>query len=176
MCRSSEISSILTPALAMFGVWLMCGLFMPRLVLADDTASSSQRPPEIGDCVIFREGGEGFILKAPTYWLKGAIAALSSERRVAGLCPKVGKQVSAYSRDDWAQVAAATPCVEREAEVREVPVLRVRVAVDSWETPWSHQHGTVGWLFRGQFLNIPLRRGEEIDMDATWLERCEPGK
>ena len=108
MCRRPEILPILTPALAMFGVWLMCGLFLPRLVLADDTASSAPRPPQIGDCVIFREGGGGFILKAPTYWLKGSIAALSSERRVAGLCPKIGKQVSAYSRDDWARVREQT--------------------------------------------------------------------
>jgi len=48
------------------------------------------------------------------------------------------------------------------------------MVVEEWETPWSNQHGTGGWLFRGQFLDIPLAKSVQIDMDATWLERCEP--
>ena len=149
-----------------------CALFACGLAVAGES-QPVRTLPQVGDCVIFREGGGGYVLKAPTYWLKGSIAGLSEERRLAGRCPQIGKPVVAYSREDWVRVAAAMPCVENEADVREVPVLRVRVAVEAWETPWSSQHGTAGWLFRGQFLDTPLRRGEVIDMDASWLERCE---
>lgn len=156
-----------------------CRLFFFCAVVLSAPVSAEEVPsvvpgPKLGDCVLFREGGVGFIFKTPTYWLKGKVAEISQEHRLAGRCPKIGKSETAYNRDDWARIAAATPCVESDAEVREVPVLRIHVAVEEWETPWSIQHGTVGWLFRGQFLNTPLRRGELIDMDATWLERCEP--
>jgi hypothetical protein len=143
-------------------------------VWADEAAPLAD--PQVGDCVIFKEGGSGRILKAPTYWVNGAIAGLSRERRIAQRCPVIGKPSSAYGRDDWVRVAAATPCVQRDADVREVEVLRIKVSVNAWETPWSHQHGTAGWLFRGYFLDIPLKKGEIIDMDASWLERCASGK
>ena len=34
------------------------------------------------------------------------------------------------------------------------------------------QQGTTGWLFRGKFLEQTLKKGEVIDMDATWLLHC----
>lgn len=143
--------------------------------LAFPVSASEVLPvPQVGDCVVFREGGVGFVLKTPTYWLKGSIARISPERRMAGRCPVMGKPTAAYTRADWARIAAATPCVEKDSEVREVDVLRIHVAVEEWETPWSIQHGTAGWLFRGNFLDKPLRKGGVIDMDASWLERCEP--
>ncbi len=86
-------------------------------------------------------------------------------------CALIGKPLQASTRDVWVRVAAATPCVESDAEVREVAVMRITVAVEEWETPWSNQHGTVGWLFRGHFLDKTLKKGELIDMDAAWLER-----
>lgn len=123
---------------------------------------------------MFREGGVGLVFKSPTFWLKGSVAGFSRERRLAGRCPKIGKPVQSYTRDDWVRVASSSPCVHRDADVREVTVLRIRVAVEEWETPWSNMHGTAGWLFRGQFLDKPLIKGEQIDVDASWLERCEP--
>lgn len=171
--RTAELAVGLSGRFARQCSWLaFCALASSASAFADEPPA---RPlyPQAGECVIFREGGGGYILKAPSYWLKGSIAEVAQERRLAGLCPRIGKPTAAFSRDDWLRVAAATPCVESEADVREVPVLRVRVLVEAWETPWSNQHGTAGWLFRGQFLNIPLRRGEIIDMDASWLERCE---
>jgi len=56
-----------------------------------------------------------------------------------------------------------------------VSVIRVQLAVEAWETPWSSQHGAGGWLFRGQFLDQTLRKGEIVDIDANWLEPCEAG-
>jgi hypothetical protein len=155
------------------GLFALCALVLAFSASADDAASVSSAP-QLGDCVIFREGGVGLVLKSPTYWLRGSIADITHERRMAGRCPQIGKSVPAYTRDDWVRVAAAMPCVENDADVREVAVLRIRVAVEAWETPWSNQHGTAGWLFRGQFLDKLLKKGELIDMDATWLERCEP--
>ena len=128
---------------------------------------------QTGDCAVFREGGAGLILKTPTYWVKGRVVAVSSERMLAGRCPVIAKPVQAYSHDDRVLVAAAAPCVDNDSDRREVPVLRIRLAVDAWETPWSYQHGTVGWLFRGQFLDKLLKKGGLIEMDPIWLERCE---
>jgi hypothetical protein len=163
-------------AMRLPGLFFLCALVMAFSASADEltSAPSASSGPKLGDCVMFREGGVGLVLKTPTYWLKGSIADMGHERRLAGRCPDIGKQVSAYSREDWVRVAAATPCVENDADVREVDVLRIRVAVEEWETPWSNQHGTAGWLFRGYFLDQALKKGGLIDMDAKWLERCEP--
>lgn len=150
----------------------LLALALPASAAESLTVSSG---PQVGDCVMFREGGVGFLFRTPTYWLKGTIAELSPGRRMAGRCPVIGKRVSAYDRNDWVRVAAAMPCVEKDSDVREVDVLRIRVAVEEWETPWSNPHGTAGWLFRGQFLDQSLTKGGLIDMDASWLERCEAG-
>lgn len=136
--------------------------------------AGSPEGPQAGDCAIFREGGSGRVFKAPTYWLKGTVGAVYAERRVAGRCPRIGKPLAAYTRDDWVRIAASTPCVERDADVREVDVLRIRFVVDEWETPWSSPHGSTGWLFRGHFLDRALKKGEILDMDASWLEHCAP--
>lgn len=140
---------------------------------ADASDLSSLGAAQIGDCAIFREGGGGLLFKAPTYWLKGTIAGISAERRLAGRCPEMGKALAAYTRDDWVRIAASTPCVHTDDEVREVDVVRIAFRVNEWETPWSYQHGTTGWLFRGYFLDRALQKGEVIDMDSSWLERCE---
>jgi hypothetical protein len=149
-------------------VWLMSA----GPVLADLSAGDSASL-QVGDCVMFREGGVGLILKTPSYWLQGRVAEVLQERRLAGRCPVIGKPQSAYSHSDWMRLAAAQPCVAHDADVREVDVLHVRVSVDEWETPWSLQHGTGGWLFRGKFLGTALQKGVQIDMDARWLVRCE---
>lgn len=157
---------------AFLGVLLLAG---PFLAGAAPAAAGERRAPQAGDCVILREGGSGWLLKAPTYWLRGTIDRLVRERRMAGICPLLGKPSAAYTRADHAQVAAAMPCVANAADVGEVDVLRVHVLVDAWETPWSHQGSPPGWLFRGQFLDQTLHRGMVIDMDASWLEPCEAG-
>jgi len=125
--------------------------------------------------VILREGGDGWLLKAPTYWLRGRITGLVPERIRADLCPRIGKPLAAHARADHARVAAAMPCVLDAAEAGEVEVLRGEARVDSWETPWSYQSRPPGWLFRGQFLGQTLRKGMVIAMDASWLEFCEAG-
>jgi hypothetical protein len=154
------------------GIILLGWLALAPSVFAENTSGLSEGL-QVGDCVMFREGGVGLLLKTPTYWLRGTVTKASAERRLAERCPVIGKPQSAYSRNDWLRVAAAQPCVTHDAEVREVDVLRVGVSVDEWETPWSLQHGSVGWLFRGKFLDTDLHKGARIDMDAAWLVRCE---
>ena len=155
---------------------LVLGL-LARVEIAHASDAMPDRPVnrdfQAGDCVVFREGGAGLILKTPTYWVKGRISAVSRERKLTGRCPLIAKPVQAYSHDDWVLVVSAAPCVDDESDRREVPVVRVQVAVDAWETPWSYQHGTVGWLFRGQFLDKPLKKDGLIEMDPAWLDRCE---
>ena len=127
----------------------------------------------VGDCVVFREGGEGRLLKAPSYWVKGRVSARMTERRRVEVCPVVAKPLSAYSREDRVRLARAAPCVFNESDAREIEVNWVRVLVDSWETPWSHAHGSAGLLFRGTFIDHALKKGESIEMAAEWLEPCE---
>lgn len=131
--------------------------------------------PELrpGECVVFREGGGGYVLTAPTFWLQGRVVAIETQRRWAGRCPLIGKSFSAYSRSDWASVVEALPCVANDSEAGEVSVLRVQVVVEDWETPWSNQQGAARWLFRGMFVDKPLKKGGTIDMDAAWLQRCD---
>ncbi|HMW18800.1 MAG TPA: hypothetical protein PKN13_13710 [Accumulibacter sp.] len=152
----------------------LCGLCLSLLAGAAASPAATGAMPQVGDCVIFREGGEGWLLTTPIYWLRGTIVALSPQRRLATRCPIIDKPTVSYTRADWQRVAAATPCVDRDEEIREVDVLRVHVGVEDWETPWSSAHGTAGWLFRGQFLEQSLSKGKVIDMDASWLQRCEP--
>ena len=160
------------------GAGLLAVSVMVHGALASDDGVPPTSPdagwsPQIGNCVIFREGGTGLLFRTPTYWLKGRITKIANEARYLHRCPRFDKPPSAYSSSDWARLAQAMPCTEDEAGARWVDVLRLHVAVDEWETPWSHQHGGRGWLFRGQFLEQTLHKGTLIDMDATWLTRCE---
>ena len=127
----------------------------------------------VGDCAVYREGGDGRLFKTPTYWLQGTVAAVTTERRLAGLCPRFAKSDVALSREEKWALARAMPCVAREAEVGEVAVTRIHLVVDAWETPWSSQHGTEGLLFRGALMGSALVKGQAIDIDAAWLARCE---
>jgi hypothetical protein len=148
-----------------------CAL-LAAFAAAAGTLPTGATVPQVGDCVMFREGGGGLILKSPTYWLRGSVAGVLQESRTAGRCPDLGKAQSSYTHHDWVRHAAALPCVDDDA-VRVVDVTRVQVAVEDWETPWSNRHGTARWLFRGQFLDQRLRKGESIDIDANWLEPCQ---
>ncbi|MDQ5881758.1 MAG: hypothetical protein QG616_1589, partial [Pseudomonadota bacterium] len=41
-------------------------------VIQSASAEEAQMPVP-GDCAMFREGGEGYIMKTPTYWVRGRI-------------------------------------------------------------------------------------------------------
>ena len=153
-------------------------LISTLLALAATTATDAfseeaRRMPAPGDCAMFREGGAGYILTAPTYWLRGRIEEVYTRPHRMGLCPLIGKPRERYSRDDWMVVAEAYPCVTDPAKEREVQAIRIRLRAEAWDTPWSLQHGHNGWLFRGHFLKTELKEGVLLDIDGTLLERCE---
>jgi len=141
---------------------------------AEAPPGSEPRMPVKGDCAMFREGGEGYILKTPTYWLRGTVDAIYRRPHRMALCPQMGKPRERYTRDDWMRVADAYPCVTDPAKEREVEAIRIRLRADAWDTPWTSQHGHNGWLYRGHFLNTELKEGVILDIDGTLLERCEP--
>lgn len=136
-------------------------------------AQEVPRAPQPGDCLRFREGGSGRLFKSPTWWLRGTVVEVRSEPRRLELCPRFDKPRQAFSVEDWTLLASALPCAGSAAALgREVEVTRVSLRVDAWETPWTRPHGESGWLFRGQFLDQPLRVGALLDLDAGWLESC----
>ena len=128
---------------------------------------------QVGDCVIFREGGDGRIFKTPTYWLKGSIAKILKETKKTDLCPNPNKPVRLYSHEDWINLINAQPCVEKKEDMGVVDVYRLYISVNDWETPWSIQHRPNRWLYQGRFLNQILHKGKVIEMYPAWLSRCD---
>ena len=150
-------------------------VFVFALLAAVTQSASAEEAqmPVPGDCAMCREGGEGYIMKTPTYWVRGRIEEVYKRPHQMGLCPRIGKPRERFTRDDWMTIADTYPCVSDPANVGEVQAIRIRMRVEAWETPWSLQQGRVGWLFRGQFLKTELKEGVILDVDGTLLERCE---
>jgi len=130
--------------------------------------------PQPGDCALYREGGAGYILTTPTYFVRGTIVEVLRRPHRMGLCPDPRKPRERYTRADWKALADAYPCVSREELAKDVEAIRIRLRVDEWDTPWSSQHGHNGWLYRGHFLETELKSGVVLDIDGTLLERCTP--
>jgi len=134
------------------------------------------KQPELakpGACVSYREGGSGWILTEPVYWLKGTTIASEVKTRKLDLCPEApGKTPELYSREEFVRQAKAHPCVARAENIRSEEFGIIRFRVDSWETPWSKRLANAGRLFQGSFLDIPLKKGVEIEIDADLLGAC----
>lgn len=128
----------------------------------------------VGDCVVFREGGEGRLLKSPTFWVKGVVGETRRERVPLRDCPATAGAGSAVARDALWQLARSAPCVLDRADNNptEIDVTWVRVVVDAWETPWTAAHGDIGLLYRGTYIGQPLVKGGVIEMLADWLKSC----
>ena len=151
----------------------MRSLVLSLVLFAASLHAEEPRMPEPGDCAAFREGGSGYILRYPTYYVLGTITEIYRRQHRMELCPTLGKPRERYTRDDWQAFADAYPCVSDPEQVKEVEAIRVRMRVDEWDTPWTHNHGRAGMLFRGKFLNIELQEGVELDIDGTLLQKCE---
>lgn len=145
-----------------------------RTAHASDQATTADNHFAVDDCAIFREGGAGRLFKAPTYWMKGRVQRIYLERKLTVRCPVIAKPVQAFTHDDWVRLVSAAPCVTDDAEIREVESELVELIVESWETPWSLQHGASGWLFRGYFLDKALKKGGALELNSAWLRHCEP--
>lgn len=128
-----------------------------------------------GTCVVYREGGAGWIMVEPLYYLKGEVVAADINLRRLKQCPAVpGKTIEQYSRAEYVEYVRATPCLAPGEAPRDEQVGSVRVRVDAWETPHQRKAENTGRLYRGMFLDQPLRRGLEIELEADLLGPCTP--
>lgn len=153
---------------------LLLSLVLPLATVAAPAAGAEGgRLPAQGDCARYREGGGGYILKEPTYWLRGTVIEVYLRPHRMEVCPNPGKPRAHYTREDWRRLADAYPCVGDPARVRDAEALRVRLRAEDWDTPMGVQHGRNGMLMRGHFLDTELAEGVVVDIDGTLLERCE---
>lgn len=128
-----------------------------------------------GACVIYKEGGSGWILPDPVFYLKGGVLASDVRSRHLGVCPEVpGKNVEQYSRAEFNRLAAAYPCVAAGTPERDEQIGIVRLRVTSWETPHARLAANAGRLYRGMFIDQPLKKDLDLELEADLLEACEP--
>lgn len=159
-------------------------IFLAGGVQADDFAlRPSARmlfaQPELlrpGACVVYREGGAGWIATEPVFWLRGKVIGAEVRSRRLERCPEVpGKDIGRYTREEFVRLAGARPCVSRDDLVRDGQVGVVHVQVSDWETPWSKRAANTFRLYQGHFLDQQLRQGGELDIEADLLTACEGG-
>jgi hypothetical protein len=129
---------------------------------------------QIGACVNYREGGSGWVVTEPVYYLQGTVVAAEVQTRHLGTCPAVpGKSIEQYSREQFNRHALAYPCVSEEALARDEQIGVVRLQVTDWETPHALKSANAGRLYRGMFIDKKLEKGMEIEMEADLLGVCE---
>ena len=127
-----------------------------------------------GNCVVYEEGGSGWIAADPVYFLKGQVIAAEVRTRHLAKCPLVpGKNIEQYSRDEFNRQALAYPCVAAGVPERDEQIGMVRLAVSEWETPHERKAANVGRLYRGKFIESELKKDMEIELEADLLGVCE---
>jgi len=135
------------------------------------------KQPELlqaGSCVIYEEGGSGWIVTEPVYFLKGRVVAAEVRTRHLGVCPQVpGKSMQQYSRDEFNRHALAYPCVSANVPERDEQIGVVRIRVSEWETPHEKKAENAGRLYRGNFIDRKLEKGMEIELEADLLGVCD---
>lgn len=126
-----------------------------------------------GACVMYREGGAGWILTEPQYWLKGTVISAEPRKTRIELCPLVpGKAIEHYSRDEFNQLAKTQPCVAKPENQKEMELGYIRFRIEDWETPWAKTAANAGRLFQGYYLDQKLQKGQELEMQADLLIPC----
>lgn len=158
--------------------------FLVILAMAAQADEPALRPsarllfaqPELlrpGTCAMVKEGGAGWILTEPVYWLRGTVVAAEVRSRRLDVCPEVpGKTVDTYNRDEFNRLANARPCVSRPELARDEQVGVVRLQVADWETPWAKRAANAYRLYQGHYLDKPLTKGVELDIEADLLSAC----
>lgn len=127
-----------------------------------------------GQCVRYEEGGAGWVMTEPVFYLKGEVVAAEVRRRRLATCPIVpGKNIEQYSRAEFNRHALAYPCVAQGVPEREEQIGVVRVRVSDWETPHARRAENAGRLYRGMFIDRKLDKGMEIELEADLLGICE---
>ncbi len=134
------------------------------------------KSPELakpGACVMYREGGAGWILTEPVYWLKGTTVRSEVKTRRVDRCPAVqGKVPEHYTREEFNRLANAYPCAAKAENVRDEAFGILHVRVDDWETPWAKRAANSGRLYQGHYIDRPLQKGMELEVDANLLAAC----
>lgn len=135
------------------------------------------KQPELlrpGSCVVYEEGGSGWIATEPVYFLKGKVLAAEIRTRHLGVCPQVpGKTLLQYNREEFNRQVLASPCVSPGVPERDEQIGIVRLRVDEWETPHARKAANAGRLYRGNFIDRKLEKGLEIELEANLLGVCE---
>lgn len=160
----------------------LAGLFLlAGLVRADEPALRPSarllfKQPELtraGTCVMYREGGSGWIFTDPEFWLKGTVLATEVKTRRLERCPQVpGKSVEQYSREEFNRLALAHPCLGSDDQAHDEQVGVVRIQVEDWETPWGKRAANAGRLYQGHFVDQALRRDMQLEIEADLLGAC----
>jgi len=159
---------------------LLAFLSTPALA-ADPALRPSARllfkQPELlqsGSCVLYEEGGSGWVITDPVYYLKGRVVAAEVRTRHLGRCPLVpGKNMEQYSREEFNRHALAYPCVSENVPERDEQIGIVRLRVTDWESPHAIRAANAGRLYRGMFIDRKLEKGMEIELEADLLAVCE---
>lgn len=129
---------------------------------------------QAGSCVAYQEGGSGWIMTDPVYYLKGRVLAAEVRTRHLGVCPLVpGKTLSQYSREEFNRQTLASPCVSPGVAERDEQIGVVRIRVEAWETPHEKKAANAGRLYRGNFIDRRLEKDMEIELEADLLGVCE---
>lgn len=158
----------------------LCLLALPAVADEPALRPSAQllfRQPELlrpGSCVLYEEGGSGWIATEPVYFLKGRVVAAEVRTRHLGVCPPVpGKTLLQYSREEFNRHVLASPCVSAGVPERDEQIGIVRLRVDEWETPHARKAANAGRLYRGSFIDRKLEKDMEIELEANLLGVCE---
>jgi hypothetical protein len=126
-----------------------------------------------GHCVRYEEGGAGWVVTDPVFYLKGTVVSAEVRSRRLSVCPEVpGKEWSQYSRAEYVRLALVQPCLAPGTPERDEQTGVVRVRVTDWETPHARRAENAGRLYRGMFIDRPLARGMEIELEADMLAVC----
>lgn len=134
------------------------------------------KQPELlqtGSCVVYEEGGSGWVMTDPVYYLKGTVLSADVRTRHLGVCPLVpGKNPAQYNREEFNRHAAALPCVAADVPERDEQIGLVRLRVTAWETPHAIRAANAGRLYRGMFIDHKLEKDMEIELEADQLGVC----
>ena len=158
---------------------LMACVALPALAVEPELRPSARllfKDPElmqVGRCVRYDEGGSGWVITDPVFYLKGEVIGSEIVTRHLGRCPVVpGKNMQQYTRDEFVRHAKAYPCVSDKVPERDEQIGIVRLKVTDWETPHARGAANAGRLYRGQFLDRKLEKGMEIELEADLLGTC----
>ena len=127
-----------------------------------------------GQCVRYEEGGAGWVVTEPVFYLKGEVLATEVRTRRLARCPLVqGKNIEQYTRAEFNRHALAYPCVAQGVPERDEQIGMVRIRVSDWETPHARKAENAGRLYRGNYIDRRLEKGMEIELEADLLGICE---